>query len=346
MLYDRLVRHKTKEGAMISGELTKMQQIAQVLATRLVSEPGAKPAIRTLTEDLLGDALFREQDLSDPTRCQQTLVELFMAVRAQLQATPAAPCLAPLSQALQGVAAQCGVPTEGFYAALLGRLFGGTEACSLGQATPKLSTKEKILDAALEVFSEKGFHVATVDEIAEQAGLGKGTVYRYFANKEALFHDLVRIRLEDLEERAIGVLDSQDDVVAMIIKYLRVYFDFFDHNQRLYRVIVQERLDFGNEMQELYIKKVLRRLPALKRKVYGGTQQGVFKDVDFQTVFYGVMGFVHGVFQKWLAHDCSYSLMDELPTVVEILFFGFVKDQSRAAWHDLRNELAQTRAFS
>jgi hypothetical protein len=59
-----------------------------------------------------------------------------------------------------------------------------------------------------------------------------------------------------------------------------------------------------------------------------------------------VMGFVHGVFQKWLAHDCSYSLMDELPTVVEILFFGFVKDQSRAAWHDLRNELAQTRAFS
>ena len=331
---------------MMSGEVTKMQQIAQVLARKLASEPWDKTYIRTFMEGFLGDPVFRDQDLSDPTRCQETLVELFMAVRDQLQTTPAAQCLAPLSQALQGIAAECGVPPGGFYAALLERVFGGADLGAVSQAGPKLSTKEKILEAALEIFSEKGFHVATVDEIAEQAGLGKGTLYRYFANKEALFNELVRIRLEDLEERASSVLDSQDDVVTMIIKYLRVYFDFFDHNQRLYRVIVQEHLDFGSEMQELYIKKVLRRLPALKRKVYGGTQQGVFKDVDFQTVFYGVMGFVHGVIQKWLAHECSYSLMDELPTVVEILFFGFVKDQNRAAWHDLRNELAETRAFS
>jgi hypothetical protein len=95
-------------------------------------------------------------------------------------------------------------------------------------------------------------------------------------------------------------------------------------------------------MHELYIKKVLRRLPALKRKVYEATQQGVFKDVDFQTVFYGVMGFVHGVIQKWLAHDCAYSLLEELPTVAEILFFGFVKNQNQAVWEDLRAELLKT----
>jgi AcrR family transcriptional regulator len=171
-------------------------------------------------------------------------------------------------------------------------------------------------------------------------------VYRYFANKEALFNELVRIRLEDLEHRASDVLGSHDDVVTMIIKYLRVYFDFFDHNQRLYRVIVQQHLDFGNEMHELYIKKVLRRLPALKRKVYEATQQGVFKDVDFQTVFYGVMGFVHGVIQKWLAHDCAYSLLEELPTVVEILFFGFVKNQNQTVWENLRTELVKTQGLA
>ena len=62
----------------------------------------------------------------------------------------------------------------------------------------------------------------------------------------------------------------------------------------------------------------------MKRKIYGASQQGVLKDVDFQTVFYGVMGFVHGVIQKWLARDCSYSLVEELPGVVEVLFHGFV----------------------
>jgi hypothetical protein len=73
----------------------------------------------------------------------------------------------------------------------------------------------------------------------------------------------------------------------------------------------------------------MRAIPHLKRKVYEGTQQGILKDVDFQTVFYGTMGFAHGVIQKWLARDCSYSLVDELPGVLEVLFYGFVKDAQK-----------------
>jgi AcrR family transcriptional regulator len=340
-MYDRLVRHEAKGRWMTLSDPTRMQQMAQGLARKLAGVASDTSSSSPLLEDFVCEQLLRDSDRSNPTLCQQTLVEFFMVAREQLQAPSLIQWLVPLSQALQRVAALCGVASGVFYTTLIGRLLGVADTGAASPATLKLSTKEKILEAALEVFSDKGYHVATVDEIAEHAGLGKGTVYRYFANKEALFHELVRIRLEDLECRASEVLDSHDHVVTMIIKYLRVYFDFFDHNQRLYRVIVQEHLDFGDEMEELYIKKVLRRLPALKRKVYEATQQGVFKDVDFQTVFYGVMGLVHGVIQKWLAHDCSYSLLEELPTVVEILFFGFVKDHNLAAWDNLREELVQ-----
>ncbi len=324
---------------------TNLQHLAQVLARRVIGGTWDELFLSSLAEDFLQEQSPPDA-APDKSLCLQSLIEIFLAVRGQLPLSLASKFLMPLSQILQRVAAQHGVASDEFNTALLVRILSEADPGSSASAGSKPTTKEKILDAALEVFSEKGFHVATVDEIAEHAGLGKGTVYRYFANKEALFNELVRSRLEDLEHSASSVLNSHDDVVTMIIKYLRVYFDFFDHNQRLYRVIVQEHLDFGNEMQELYIKKVLRRLPALKRKVYEATQQSVFKDLDFQTVFYGVMGFVHGVIQKWLAHDCSYSLMDELPTVVEILFFGFVKDQNRTSWQDLRHELLSTRAFS
>jgi AcrR family transcriptional regulator len=169
-----------------------------------------------------------------------------------------------------------------------------------------------------------------VDEIAERAGLGKGTLYRYFANKETLFNELVRSRLEELEQQANAVLDGQDDVLTMISKYLRSYFEFFDRNERLYRVVVQQRGDVGQEFQDVYVKTVMRRIPVLKRKIYRSTQKGVLKEVDFQTVFYGVMGFIHGVIQKWVASDCSYSRVDELPTVMEVLFYGFVKHAHQA----------------
>ena len=330
----------------MTSDPAKMQQIAQTLAKKMAGAPGDAPSILALLEEFIVEQLVPNCQWTNPDLCLQTLVEFFMAAREQAQVLPAVAWLLPLSQVLQEVAVQYGMTAESFHALLLGRLLGEVSPASPGPAAARLSTKDKILEAALEVFSDKGYHVATVDEIAEHAGLGKGTVYRYFANKEALFNELVRIRLEDLEHRASVVLGSHDDVVRMIIKYLRVYFDFFDQNQHLYRVIVQEHLDFGNEMHELYIKKVMRRLPTLKRKVFEATQQGVFKDVDFQTVFYGVMGFVHGVIQKWLAHDCAYSLLEELPTVVEILFFGFVKNQDQTVWENLRTELVKTRGLT
>jgi AcrR family transcriptional regulator len=193
----------------------------------------------------------------------------------------------------------------------------------------KPSARERIINAALDLFSQKGFHSTTVDEIAERAGVGKGTFYRNFANKEALFNELIQSRLEDLENRAQDVLDGDDDVFTMITKYLHVYFEFFDQNQSLYRLIVHEQLDVKNQVQDLHVKRIMRRIPALKLKIYEATQQGMLKEVDFQTVFYGVMGFIHGVIQKWLAHDCSYSLVNELPTVTEVLFYGFVKSRQQ-----------------
>lgn len=227
--------------------------------------------------------------------------------------------------ALGKVARKREVDPELFYSALLERFLLESSAEETARGWSKESTKARVLEAALDVFSEKGFHLATVDEIAEHAGVGKGTLYRYFANKESLFSELVRMRTEELERSANAVLDEQDDVLTMITKVLRVYFEFFDRNQRLYRLIVQERMDVGDQFKDLYIRKVIRRTPVLKLKIFEASQQGVLKDVDFQSVFYGVMGFIHGVIQRWIACDCAYPLVDELPTVMEVLFYGFVR---------------------
>ena len=247
----------------------------------------------------------------------------FMVQEAAKQGT--SPVRFPVSHfasALGRVAGKKGVKAEHFYPLLVERVFReGNDPC---RDSPKLSAREKILNAALDLFSERGFHPTTVDEIAERAGVGKGTFYRHFTNKESLFNELVRLRLEDLERRAQAILDGQDDVLTMITKYVHIYFEFFDHNQHLYRLIVQEHLDVGKQVQELYVQKVMRRIPVLKRKIYEASQQGMLRDVDFQTVFYGVMGFIHGVIQKWLAHECSYSLVQEVPTVTEVIFYGFV----------------------
>ena len=54
----------------------------------------------------------------------------------------------------------------------------------------KQERRDNILEAAALVFSEKGYHQARVEEIAVQAGIGKGTVYEYFASKLELFQEM------------------------------------------------------------------------------------------------------------------------------------------------------------
>ena len=258
----------------------------------------------------------------------EELARWFISLKESLSkgASQGAATFPRLMEVLHCVMQSRDINPEAFYARVLESLVLGPGAEDASSPAARRSTRERILDAALDVFSEKGFHVATVDEIAERAGLGKGTVYRHFANKETLFNELVQLRLQELEREANAVLDGQDDVLTMISKYLRIYFAFFDRNQRLYRLVAREGLDVGRQVQDLYVKTVMRRIPVLKRKIYAASQRGELKDVDFQTVFYGVMGFVHGVIEKWLASDCSYSLVDELPLVVEVLFYGFVRN--------------------
>lgn len=65
-----------------------------------------------------------------------------------------------------------------------------------------------ILQAALQVFSAKGFHPATVDEIARRAGVGKGTVYEYFPSKEALFHNVIQSGIDFYMEALLMELDG------------------------------------------------------------------------------------------------------------------------------------------
>ncbi len=303
----------------------RKQQPMQALLKKMTQAKGDPDAAADIVDSALIAGLPREEALDDIIRC-------FLSFRDSFKegAFPARVPFSQLIEAFRKVVDRKKIDLDVFYRTLLERMVLEGEHDEGSRGLPKYSTKDRILEAALGIFSEKGFHLATVDEIAERAGVGKGTLYRYFSNKETLFNELVRLRLETLETKANAVLDGQDDVLTMIGKYLRVYLEFFDHNQRLYRLIVQERQDVGAQIQDLYIKKVMRRIPLLKRKIYEASQQGLLKDVDFQTVFYGVMGFVHGVIQKWMACDCAYSLVEELPTVMEVLFYGFVKSNHQS----------------
>ncbi len=70
--------------------------------------------------------------------------------------------------------------------------------------------KEKILDSALTVFTDKGFQLASIKVIAGEAGVSVGNVYRYFENKEALYYALI----SDVEKGVIDIMNHVEEVAC------------------------------------------------------------------------------------------------------------------------------------
>ncbi|MFH1112945.1 MAG: TetR/AcrR family transcriptional regulator [Pseudomonadota bacterium] len=184
--------------------------------------------------------------------------------------------------------------------------------------------RTSILQAALEEFSERGFHPSTIDSIAERAGIAKGTVYRYFNTKEGLFTALKEDTMTEFVELAREDLSQQDDILKIIESVIRMYLSFFEKNSAFFKVIIQEHKDFGTEFSEKFINELILALPGLKRRCWKASRSGHLKQMNYFTVFYGIIGFLNGVIQKWLHDGGEGSLVDEIDTVTEVLFYGFV----------------------
>jgi AcrR family transcriptional regulator len=185
--------------------------------------------------------------------------------------------------------------------------------------------RPRILQAALDEFSEKGYHAATIDSIAFRAGIAKGTVYRYFKTKQDLFIALKERTLNDFEKMAREHLEGEQDALKIIDAVIDLYLGFFETHSAFFKVIVQEQQDFGREFAEKFINELINILPGLKRSCWRAAREGRLKQMNYFTAFFGIMGFMNGVIQKWLSEGGESALIDEAEIVKEILFYGIVK---------------------
>lgn len=200
--------------------------------------------------------------------------------------------------------------------------------CQSKKKSGKYDKRNAVLEAAMVVFSKKGFHDAHVDEIAELAGVAKGTVYRYFESKEEILKEIIRGNNNRLVEGLNVIFNKEEHILELIKEAIAYYIDFFESNKELYKILTHAPWIL-KEVNEYFYNSVISHLQKIRRRILSLNIEGSLKTTDFYTVFYGIFGFIDGVIQKWFKRNCEYSLKEELPVVIEVLFYGFVGDQMR-----------------
>ena len=108
------------------------------------------------------------------------------------------------------------------------------------KARDKLLRRTDILNAATRVFAEKGYHNATMLDIAKQAEYAVGTIYLYFKDKEALYLALTEEKIEELIRRIKERIENAHGALDKIKALIEGEFAYFEDNEDFFRIYFSE----------------------------------------------------------------------------------------------------------
>ncbi|WP_212952386.1 TetR/AcrR family transcriptional regulator [Paenibacillus cookii] len=173
-------------------------------------------------------------------------------------------------------------------------------------------SKDKIIRAAIEVFSENGYHRASMDEIALRAQVAKGTLYYNFPGKSELFKTIVKQGFEDIMQRTQADLCAPLPIKEQILRIIRHHLDFFLESRHFSHIVFNE-LSNGIEQDVLDELKQLRRehLRFLASILEEGQCEGnLIRDVDANLAAASIVGTLESTCNYYLSHLDEYSRDD------------------------------------
>ncbi len=188
--------------------------------------------------------------------------------------------------------------------------------------------KEKILKAAFKVFSSKGFHKATMDDIAREAGVSKGTCYQYFKGKEAIFIATIDMTLERLlseaEKAASGTTDPIERLGLKGLTFITRYADLQMMTMGLFTEILG-----GNKRLKRKAKQVHERVAEfLSEEIEKGIREGKLRRVDSNSVAHGLIGIAEAAGNRYLFED-NFDPLAFLVNLMDFIEHGLTADSKK-----------------
>lgn len=205
-----------------------------------------------------------------------------------------------------------------------GRPLAGTAALARRQVL-EADRSQAILAAARRVIAAKGFAATTMDEIAEAAGLAKGTIYLYFKNKQVLFQAVVSEVLARLVAGLRELAGQQASAENRLRQMLRLLVTTLEAEEAFFRVFSTEFpiLHFYLENEAAPVRELDQQLTLTVAEVIRqGIITGEFREGEARQLAHILRGMVRALALQKLVEGQPASLLEALPLLYQLVFTG------------------------
>ncbi|GAA2412478.1 TetR/AcrR family transcriptional regulator [Streptomyces glaucosporus] len=202
----------------------------------------------------------------------------------------------------------------------------------MDSGTRRHATRQRLYDAAVALIAEQGFSATTVEEIAERAGVAKGTVYYNFESKTGLFEALLRHGVEQLtsslERAADDAARRGADLGETVDAMVRAGLVFVDRCPAFTQLYVAELWRTNRAWQPTLAAVRLRVVAAVERALRGADPGGAGAGDDVPLTASALVGMVLTTALDWKVFQPERSL-DEVHGALSLLLRGRIGGSGR-----------------
>ncbi|HEY1239751.1 MAG TPA: TolC family protein [Bryobacteraceae bacterium] len=190
-----------------------------------------------------------------------------------------------------------------------------------------------ILGAARRVFSKKGYAETAVDDVADEAGVAKGTVYLYFKSKEDLYMAVLAGDLRQMSAEARREMSLADGFRDKIRAFLRVRLEFSKTHEEFYRIYLAEygsmfvKAPISGELMQLF-RANMRHVAQV---VEEASKRGEIRPVPAGPVAASLFDISRGLLERRLLNWREFRVQDEVEFSVNLLYAGLARPRQRAS---------------
>ncbi len=195
----------------------------------------------------------------------------------------------------------------------------------------RLRHRGEVLEAAEELFSVRGFHDTTVQDIAEKSEFAVGSLYNMFESKDALYYEIVRVRAREFMEKVKNELEAMGTPERRIQRLLRAKFEFFRIHRQFFtifsRVLSDNPVDcpaaFTDDGRELHSEY----MDILKGIFREGIEAGRFADLDPALLALSFEGITRILISNYLFQSGAEPSGSDWDSIERVIFRGVLSEE-------------------